>query len=585
MLYDTTIFRRGAWRAVTALLVACGLAPTTALAQLTASPLQPDAPPAPAAATPVLPPPGAAPATAASPSGPTAPSAVAADSGLRTMGLPDALAYARAHHPQLQEAEARVRAARAAVDVPRSQWLPHIGGVVEAFAGTANNSTAAFLSTTYVALPRIGATTANAPVTGQSFVPYPSTVVGVGITQEVLDFGRISTQVAAANASVDADRYHAVNDRLDVELAVREAFYAVLAERAVVQAAEEAFQRARSHQAMAQAWVDRGLRPRIELVRAEADVARYDVGRVRAHAELATAQHLYAATVGVAEPALDAVGDIAQLPQLPSLLEALQQASARDPLLLELAARLRAQQAQSRAIDAQMRPELYLSGAVSGRGGGAPPSAGGNGLPGEGLLPVVPNYDVSLLLNVPIYDGTVAARARASRMQEEVVRAQASVARQRQVARVEQAYLNVQSAQATLPALTRALDAGAGQLRAGRGELPGRAGHERRPGRRAGAAHRRGDRSGAGAVRVGPRPRRVRPDDRGRALSAGTGEAGTARRHLGGYSPSVMHCCWTDSLDVNSPRLTVTEPVHVARPRWAVNAKPLFPASVIWMSV
>jgi outer membrane protein TolC len=205
--------------------------------------------------------------------------------------------------------------------------------------------------------------------------------------------------------------------------------------------------------------VQRGLRPQVELIRAEAEFARYDVGRVRALAALATAQHLFAATVGVAEPALDATGDLATEPPLPTLLEAIQQAGAHDPALLELAARLRAQQAQTHAIDAQMRPDLFLTGAVSGRAGGAPASSTSTTLPGAGLLPMVPNYDVGVVLNVPIYDGTVFARSRASRAQEQVIRAQTDVAHQRAVAAVEQAYMNAQAAQIALPALQRALDA------------------------------------------------------------------------------------------------------------------------------
>jgi outer membrane protein TolC len=391
--------------------------------------------------------------------GPSPPPAGSIEQRTRGITLDDALAYARDHHPRLREAEARVHAAQANGAIPHAQWLPRIGGVAEVIAGTANNSTAAYLSTPYVTLPRIGATAVNQPIGGDSFIPYPSTVVGVGITQEIFDFGRIAAQSAAADAMVDVEQQRVTTDRLEVALAVRESYYAVLAAHVVLRAAEDAVARARVHEQQAQAWVQRGLRPQVELIRAEAEFARYDVGRVRALAALATAQHLFAATVGVAEPALDATGDLATEPPLPTLLEAIQQAGAHDPALLELAARLRAQQAQTHAIDAQMRPDLFLTGAVSGRAGGAPASSTSTTLPGAGLLPMVPNYDVGVVLNVPIYDGTVFARSRASRAQEQVIRAQTDVAHQRAVAAVEQAYMNAQAAQIALPALQRALDA------------------------------------------------------------------------------------------------------------------------------
>ena len=76
----------------------------------------------------------------------------------RAVGLDEALAYAQANQPSLRAALDRVRAARADARIPRARWLPSVGAAAELFEGTANNTTAAFLGTPEVALPRIGAT-------------------------------------------------------------------------------------------------------------------------------------------------------------------------------------------------------------------------------------------------------------------------------------------------------------------------------------------------------------------------------------------------------------------------------------------
>ena len=85
-----------------------------------------------------------------------APTVVAA--AIRSMTLDEALRYAREHQPSLQGARARVAAAAADTRVARAQWLPSFGATLQAIEGTTNNSTASYITTREVALPRIGGT-------------------------------------------------------------------------------------------------------------------------------------------------------------------------------------------------------------------------------------------------------------------------------------------------------------------------------------------------------------------------------------------------------------------------------------------
>ncbi|MGO9291765.1 MAG: TolC family protein [Polyangia bacterium] len=371
----------------------------------------------------------------------------------RTMSLHEAIAYARLHHPSLQSALARVRVAEADLRVPRAQWLPNIGGVVETFEGTANNSTASYLSTSEVALPRIGATSVNT----SAWSPSPSSLAAVGASQEIFDFGRIGAQVGVADAAITVERLTAFSERLRIDLLVKDACFAVLGARAILRASEDAFNRSKIHRDMAQAGVQSGLRAPIELTRAEADLTRFDVARVRAAGSLEEAQVVFAAAVGVPDPVLDAEEGSPQSEPLP-LPEVMRDVLRRDPAIRVAQAGVDLQAATTQAIGALTRPELLLIGTFSGRAGGAH-GTNGQSLTLDGWLPQIPNWDIGLILRWPLYDPVLAAQRDASATREGVARADLAVTVQAEVAAIRNAYVSLDVARAALVSLNKAAEA------------------------------------------------------------------------------------------------------------------------------
>jgi outer membrane protein TolC len=110
----------------------------------------------------------------------------------------------------------------------------------------------------------------------------------------------------------------------------------------------------------------------------------------------------------------------------------------------------------TRAIAAELRPDVALTSTISLRGGGAPPTT----LANQGIgLPNVGNYDLGIVFRWPIYDGPTAARERASRAHEQVRREELAAVRFVRSTAVQQAYLGVTVAVAAIPALERAVDA------------------------------------------------------------------------------------------------------------------------------
>jgi outer membrane protein len=168
------------------------------------------------------------------------------------------------------------------------------------------------------------------------------------------------------------------------------------------------------------------------------------------------AQAVLAAAIGAPEAVVDAAEVAPRPSDMPTLSEAIARAQERDPGLASAIAELRATEERTRAIGAELRPNLSATATISGRAGGTPPATGL--VPtGDGWLPSVPNWDLGLLLTWPLFDGVVNARRDASASAERVYRDEADTARVRVVARVRETYERVQVARSAVLALQNAV--------------------------------------------------------------------------------------------------------------------------------
>lgn len=372
----------------------------------------------------------------------------------RKMTLAQALAYARANQPALLAARQRLLAVMRDAEVPSAEWRPRVGGFAEVIGATTNNSTTTLLNNPAADVPRVGATAIRDRFDLQ---PYPSTAVALGVRQQLWDFGRVAAERAALELLTQVERHRLTGVSLDVDFAVAQAYYAVLAADAVEDASRNAFDRAVVHRNFARANVRSGMRPPIELTRAEADVARYEAGMMRAVSALHVARSTFAAAVGVEEDELDAAGELPDVPPLPPLYEVLARAEA-SPAVKESRARVEAQRGETRRLEAQRRPTLFASAGVNGRAGGAPPNAGPLP-PGDGWAPIVPNWHAGVVLSWPILDPTWELRASASRERERALAFEADVAFQRQRALISASWHDADTAMKAVAALERGRDA------------------------------------------------------------------------------------------------------------------------------
>jgi outer membrane protein TolC len=370
--------------------------------------------------------------------------------------LDQALQYARSHHPQARSALAELAARKAEAKVPRAQWLPQIGATAQIFGGSFNNTTTSYLNIPEVDLPRIGGRSAT---TSTDWSPSVSTLAGMSVGQEVYDFGRIAAQMAVADAFADVARADAETVDLEIQLGVEEAFHGVLAARAVLYATEEALKRAITHRDYAQAGTKSGMRPPIDLTRAQADVATLEVRRIRAIAGTDAARAALAASMGSDAPQVDALPLAPDQSPGPAFQSALDTAAQKNPALRAALARLRAQSQATREITRELLPNLSASAGLNGRAGGQSATAGGPTPYGDGWLPDIANWHLGLLLQWNVFDGTVLARREASRAREVAMQAGVDLARMAIALGTEKAWLDLDAALKALPGLAQAVNA------------------------------------------------------------------------------------------------------------------------------
>lgn len=378
----------------------------------------------------------------------------AEEDSARKMTLDEARSFARTHQLRVVAAKQRLAAAQAEADIPSAQWLPRVGAFAEVIGSTVNNSTTTLLNQPTVDIPRIGATQVRDT---PSWQPYPSTAVALGARQQIYDFGRIAAESAAASMNAELEKARVATANIDVDFAVEQAFFAVLAADAIEDASKNAFERASKYREQAKANVATGMRPPIELTRADADVAKYEAGMLRARGAVHVARAVFAAAVGVDDIELAAAGPGKERGALPPLSDLVRRGE-RSPAVIESRARLEAQRAQTAAFDAQTRPNLYLTTAFSSRAGGATPTSGSTPF-GEGWVPVVPNYHVGVVLSWSILEPTLSRRTDASRAREAALASESELAVRTQRTAIAAAWQEADVASRSLDALQRGADA------------------------------------------------------------------------------------------------------------------------------
>lgn len=287
--------------------------------------------------------------------------------GSVTWSLADVTSTALKNHPLILQSDADVAAAAARKGQARSAWYPSI-----------------HLSTGY-ARSRAYSATANQNVTT------PNEFARGDLDWMLYDFGRTGASVDRADANAAISRENASTTREDVVFVATVAFYNVLRAEKTLEFQRENLRQQESLYRQASAFYEAGVRAKIDVVRAEANL--YDARAQMSQAEngLRVARITLLQRIGVDGPAgFQLVGTLPELSLPGTLQDWVAEAERNRPELRALVEKERAATESLRLARAGYLP--FLVG-TAGYGYGAEE------------VPLQQNYGLSVSLNYPLFSG------------------------------------------------------------------------------------------------------------------------------------------------------------------------------------
>ena len=287
--------------------------------------------------------------------------------GSVTWSLSDVTATALKNHPRILQSDADVAAAAARKGQARSAWYPSVN-----------------LSTGY---SRVRAFSASA----NRNITTPNEFVRGDLDWMLYDFGRTGASVDRTDANAAISRENAATTREDVVFVATVAFYNVLRAERTLEFQRENLRQQESLYRQASAFYEAGVRAKIDVVRAEANL--YDARAQLSQAEngLRVARITLLQRIGVDGPAgFRLSGTLPELSIPGTLQDWIAEAERNRPELRALVEKERAATESLRLARAGYLP--FLVG-TAGFGYGAEDP------------PLQENYGLSVTLNYPLFSG------------------------------------------------------------------------------------------------------------------------------------------------------------------------------------
>jgi outer membrane protein len=352
--------------------------------------------------------------------------------------LDEAIGLALKHHPTLFQAEATKDAANARTESARAPALPQV---------TAQGQ---YQRTTDNTVPR-RPTAADPSWNGNTFNRFS---LGASASQLIYDFGQTTGRWDAAAANEEAAKSNEQALRTQLVTTVRRTYFQAKAQEDLTAVAEDTLINQEKHAQQIERLVQVGMRPEIDRLSAETNVANARVQWITAQNAYELACTTFTQSLGLPATPGYAPGndDLPPLAEEKAAVSALiEKALAQRNELVTFAKQRKSLEATLQASEGAMRPSLVAQANVSA--GGAE------------LGHLVPNGWLGALINWPIFQGGEStAHVREARANLQILRAQEDTFRLQVRIEVEQAALNLQAARSVLEASHTALFSAQKQL-------------------------------------------------------------------------------------------------------------------------
>jgi len=342
-----------------------------------------------------------------------------------TLSLRQAVTVALEHHPSLRAADAGVRSASGGLTQASSAYWP---SVIGSGGWTHNEGWFVF---------------------NPSFPPrnqiYSSYTAGLAVSQTIFDFGKTIGRVSAGSDLLNAAESDFESARTAVIMNVELAYFAYIQAQQIVGVNEEAVQRTQQHLTQAKAFYGVGMRPQIDVTRAEVDHANADVNLIRARNQLRIAKLLLENAMGVHTTEQYRLTDSLEVREFTMTIDSVKSRTLEQrPELAATRARLGAARSLVIAAWTQHLPTISATGAYNWT---------------NFDFPLYNRWNVGLTISLPLFMGfSLAAQVDQARANADAVQANFDALTEAVILETEQEYLGLKEAEERISASVKLVE-------------------------------------------------------------------------------------------------------------------------------
>ena len=281
----------------------------------------------------------------------------------KALTLEEAVNYSLQNYPQIRAVLEQITAVHGGVSLAKTSYLPRADMLWQGNRATRNNIFGMLLPQPVIS-----------PISGP-VLPFTSndsvwgSAAGLLVSWEPFDFGRRSAMVGLARSGESLVKSELFLTRLDVAVAVTNAFFTVVAAQEKAAAARADIDRRQVFANVVQVLVNNDLRPGADASRADAELARAQILLIQAQQAEAVSRAALAQVLGIA----GATVQVEPGPLLSSPPDADPSAPplSTHPLAAAEQARVDQIKAQEHVLDRSYFPRFGLQSTIYGRGSGA----------------------------------------------------------------------------------------------------------------------------------------------------------------------------------------------------------------------
>lgn len=356
----------------------------------------------------------------------------------KTITLRDAIDIALRAHPSGEQARANVDVASARVEEARAPYLPQVA-LTGQYQRTTGN---AVVRPGYFSTPSSATPSSTTPSSARWNPNYNVFAFSASASQLIYDFGQTSERWRSSEngvaSAVDSER----SVRVQIVSNVRRAYFQARAQKDLVEVAASAVKNQEKHLDQINGLVAHGMRPEIDSVTAQTNVANAQV-------QLIAAQNAYALACAALDQAIGLSAAAGHQPADDDMGPVPEEGASFEQLLA-MALRDRPELA---ALEEQRKAQEHLVGAAAGGYGPSLSAQAGLTEQGIALDSLAPNWWIGALLSWQLWQGGLTGgQVREAKATLRSIAAQEDLLKLSVRVDVEQSSLGVQAARATLEA-------------------------------------------------------------------------------------------------------------------------------------